>query len=68
MASIEADYLETEDFSQYQGEWVAILDKKVVAHAKTLAGINKIILAKKIIRTPLFQRIPAIGETDTFVL
>jgi len=68
LASVEADFLEKEDLSQYQGEWIAILDTKVVAHAKTLQEIHNIIKTEKIIRTPLLQRIPTKGETDTFVL
>lgn len=66
--SVEAQVLESEDFSQYQGMWVAILDKKVIASGKTMAEVYDKVLQSDVIRTPLFQKIPEKGEIDTFIL
>lgn len=68
MASIESQVLESEDFSQYQGMWVAILDKKVIASGKTMSEVYDKVLQTNTIRTPLFQKIPEQGEVDTFIL
>jgi len=68
MASIESQVLESEDFSQYQGLWVAILDKKVIASGKTMSEVYDKVLQTNTIRTPLFQKIPEKGEVDTFIL
>jgi len=68
LTSVESQVLETEDFSQYQGMWVAILDKQVIASGETMSeGYNKVAEAK-VIRTPLFQKIPEKGEVDVFIL
>lgn len=68
MSSIESQYLESGDFAQYEGEWVAILDKKVVAHGKTLSEVYDKITSARLVRTPLFHRIPKKDEADTFIL
>jgi hypothetical protein len=68
LASVESLVLESEDFSKYQGMWVAILDKKVIASGKTLSEVYDKIVDAKVIRTPLFQKIPEKGEVDTFIL
>ncbi len=68
MASVESQYLESGDFSKYEGEWVAILDKKVVAHDKTLTKLYDKIAELKLVRTPLFHRMPAKNEIDKFIL
>lgn len=68
MTSVESEYLESEDLSEFQGEWVAILDKKIIASGKTLAEAYEKILKKSVTRTPLYQRIPVKGEIDAFIL
>lgn len=68
MASVESQVLESEDFSQYQGMWVAILDRKVIASGKTMSEVYDKVFQAKVIRTPLFQKIPEKGEVDTFIL
>ena len=68
MSSIESQFLESSDFSEYEGEWVAILDKKIVAHAKTLAEVYDKVADAKLVRTPLFHRIPKKDEVEAFVL
>jgi orotate phosphoribosyltransferase-like protein len=65
---VESQFLETEDFSAYQGKWVAILDKKIIATGNTIAEAYENALKSSPTRTPLFQRIPNKGETDTFIL
>jgi hypothetical protein len=68
LASVESQVLESEDFSQYQGMWVAILDKKVIASGKSMSEVYNKVAETKVIRTPLFQKIPEKGEVDTFIL
>ena len=68
MASVESQILESEDFSQYQGMWVAILDKKVIASGKSMSEVYNKVAEAKVVRTPLFQKIPEKGEVDTFIL
>jgi len=68
LASVESQILESEDFSQYQGMWVAILDKKVIASGKSMSEVYNKVAEAKVIRTPLFQKIPEKGEVDTFIL
>ncbi len=68
MSSVETQFLESEDFTQFEGEWIAILDKKIVAHGKTFAETYEQVQNQKIIRTPLYHRIPQKGEADTFIL
>lgn len=68
MASVESQVLESEDFSQYQGMWVAILDKKVIASGKSMSEVYNKVAEAKVVRTPLFQKIPEKGEVDTFIL
>lgn len=68
MASVESQFLETEDFSKYKGMWIAILDKEVIASGKTMSEVYDKILELKVTRTPLFQKIPEQGEADRFIL
>lgn len=68
MASVESQLLENEDFSKYQGMWVAILDDKVIASGKTMIEVYDKVVEAKTVRTPLFQKIPEQGEIDTFIL
>ena len=68
MSSVESQFLESKDLSEFEGEWVAILDKKLVAHDKSLSVLYDKISDLKLIRTPLFHRIPKKEEIDNFVL
>lgn len=68
MSSVEARFLESEDFSQFEGQWVAILDKKVIAHGKIFSDVYEQVQDRKITRTPLYHRIPKRDEVDTFIL
>ena len=45
------------DLSQYAGEWVAILDKKVIAHDKNLNKIISNIRNKYINKKPLITKV-----------
>jgi len=66
--STESGVLESADLSEYQGMWIAILDKKVIASGKTMSEVYDKVLDQKIVRTPLYQRIPEKGEVETFIL
>jgi hypothetical protein len=68
MSTIESQFLESNDFVEYEGEWVAILDKKVVAHAKTFSDAYEKVISLSLARTPLFHRIPKKDEIDKFIL
>jgi hypothetical protein len=68
LSSVESQFLETGDFVAYQGKWVAILDKKIIAVGDTMAEAYEKALKESTTRTPLFYRIPNKGETDTFIL
>lgn len=68
MSSAESQFLESKDFSEFEGEWVAILDKKVVAHGKSLPVLYDEIADLQLSRTPLFHRIPTRDEIDKFIL
>ena len=68
MSSVESQFLETEDFAAYQGKWIAILDKKIIAVGDTMTEAYEKALKEYPARTPLFCRIPNKGETDTFIL
>lgn len=48
--------------------WVAILDKKVIASGKSMSEVYNKVAEAKVIRTPLFQKIPEKDEVDTFIL
>ena len=65
---MESQVLESEDFTQYQGKWVAILDKKVIASGKTMSEVYDEVAKTDVVRTPLFQKIPEQGAIDTFIL
>ncbi len=68
MSTVESQFLESGDFSEFEGEWVAILDKKVVAHGKTLSEVYDKVVEANLVRTPLFHRIPKKDDVDTFIL
>ena len=68
LSSVESQVLESEDFTQYQGKWIAILDKKVIASGKTMSEVYDQVQLAKVIRTALFQKIPEKGVVDTFIL
>lgn len=55
------------DLSKYQGKWVAILGKRVLASGKTLKDIEKYVKRKASDKTPLSQlpaafKVPRKGE------
>jgi len=66
--STESKILESTDLSEYQGMWIAILDKNVIASGKTMSEVYDKVFEQKIVRTPLYQRIPEKGEVETFIL
>lgn len=68
MSSTESQFLESEDLSAYEGEWVAILDSKVIAHGKTIQDVFDKVTSQSIVRTPLYHRIPKREEAETFIL
>lgn len=68
MSTVESQFLESNNFAEYEGEWVAILDKKVVAHEKTFSQVFEKVISLSLTRTPLFHRIPKKDEIDKFIL
>jgi hypothetical protein len=67
LSSVESQFLESEDLSAYEGEWIAILDRKVIAHAKTIEVFDSVAM-QALTRTPLYHRIPKREEDETFIL
>lgn len=68
MSSIESQFLESEDLSGYEGEWIAILDRKVIAHGKTIEEVFEKATSQAVTKTPLYHRIPKREESETFIL
>jgi len=69
MSSTEAQFLASiEDIEPYRGKWIAILDSKIIAQGEDLKEVYKEAIAKSKDRTPLFNRIPAIGDAEHFIL
>lgn len=68
MSTVESQFLESSDLAEYEGEWIAILDKKVVAHDKTFSEVYEKVISLSLARTPLFHRIPKKDEIDKFIL
>ena len=68
MSTIESQFLESNNFAEYEGEWVAILDKKVVAHDISFKDVFEKANSLSLTRTPLFHRIPKKDEIDKFIL
>ena len=47
-----------EDISKYAGEWIAIIDQKVVAHSKDFKDINEILKERYPKKRPLITKLP----------
>jgi len=65
--TIEARFLESTDLKEYKGKWVAVLDKKIIVSGEDINEVYEKALKISKTRTPLFTRIPADGEVDTFI-
>ena len=69
MQSVEAEFLaKIENIEPYRGKWIAILDSKIIAIGDDIKEVYKEAITKSKGRTPLFNRIPAKGETEHFIL
>jgi hypothetical protein len=68
MSSIESQFLESENLSAYEGRWIAILDKKIVADGATIEETYDKVAKMKLSRTPLYHRIPKREEAEVFIL
>ena len=69
MSSTEAQFLASmEDIEPYRGKWIAILDSNIIAIGDDIKEVYKEAIVKSKGRTPLFNRIPAKGETEHFIL
>lgn len=68
MSSVESQFLEsTDEIKKYKGKWIAILDKKIIAHGDTITEVYEKTL-KQHVRTPLFHRVPTEGDPENFIL
>ena len=56
IANFEA--LSEEDISKYAGEWMSIIDQKVVAHSKDFKDINEILKERYPKKRPLITKLP----------
>ena len=69
MSSTEAEFLaKLDDLEPYRGKWIAILDSKIIAVGNDIKEVYKEAFSKSKGRTPLFNRIPAKGEAEHFIL
>ena len=53
------DFYASADLSRYAGEWVAIIGKKVVAHAKSVKSLLENVKETAPGETPFIARVPA---------
>lgn len=67
-STIESQFAESEkDISKFKGQWVAILDDKIIANGKSIVELHKKISGQTT-RTPLFLHIPEKGDLEKFIL
>lgn len=59
MVSVSYEFFLKEDFSRYAGEWIGILDKKVVAHGASFKEVAEIADREFSSKKMLITRIPA---------
>lgn len=57
---IHSDYkwLLMQSLSQYKGQWIAVLDKKIVARDVSLKQVMKIVSSLSLRNIPLYLRVP----------
>lgn len=67
-STIESQFAESEkDISKFKGQWVAILDDKIIANGKSIVELHKKI-SDQTTRTPLFLHIPEKDDLEKFIL
>lgn len=59
----EFEFYSVTDLSQHAGEWVAIVDNRVVASGKDLKRVYTEATRKSQEKEPLLARVPLEGET-----
>ena len=68
MSTIESQFAESvKDIGKYKGQWIAILDNKIIANGESIVELHKKI-SSQTVRTPLFLRIPEKGDLEKFIL
>lgn len=57
---INSDYkwLLLQGISQYKGQWIAVLDRNIVARNKSLKNVLKTVADKNLNTVPLYLRVP----------
>ncbi len=65
MSSIISNFesLEEEDISRYSGEWIAIVDSKVVAHGKSFKEVSSFVKQNYPGKRPLIGKLPEASLT-----
>jgi hypothetical protein len=62
----ELKYYSQTDFSEYAGEWIALLDRQLLAHGKILKEVYAEATSKAKGKTPFFVMVPK--STDELIL
>lgn len=52
------EFLSSPQVLAHAGEWVAVLDRRVIASGKTLARVRELVFAMKLARAPTFYPVP----------
>ncbi|MHB1907978.1 MAG: DUF5678 domain-containing protein [Nitrososphaerales archaeon] len=60
--SAELKYYSHHDFSQYAGEWIALLDRELLAHGANLKEVYAEAYSKAKGKTPMFLKVPKTVE------
>ena len=69
MSSPESQFLvEMNDKEQYRGQWIAILDSKVIAQGKSIGKVYAEATKISKDKTPLFVEIPDKNKEQTLIL
>jgi dihydroxyacetone kinase-like predicted kinase len=52
------EWLLLQGISQYKGQWIAVLDRTIIARNKLLKNVLKTVAGKNLNKVPLYLRVP----------
>jgi hypothetical protein len=52
------EWLLLQGISQYKGQWIAVLDRNIIARNKLLKNVLKTVANKNLDKIPLYLRVP----------
>ena len=68
---VEEEYLDTMDrdeYDSYQGQWIAIIGREVIAHGVSFPEVAKEATKKANGRPTLLERIPRYDENEIYIM